>query len=369
MTTMPDAARAGERPALALDRYELLGRSGLRVSPLCLGTMTFGDDWGWGADRATSRRLFDRYAEAGGNFLDTANFYTGGTSEELVGECVRSDRDRFVIATKYTLCMRPGDPNAGGNQRKNMVRALEASLRRLGTDHVDLYYVHMWDFTTPVEEVMRGLDDLVRAGKILYAGISDAPAWKVAQANTLAALRGWSRFVALQISYSLALRDAERDLIPMAEELGLTVLPWAPLAGGVLTGKYTRADLEAQRAGGDDDVDPFDTPRRLVALTERRLEIAGTVGEIAREAGCTPAEVAIHWLLRRPGAPVPIVGARTLEQLDDNLASLEVRLDEAQLRRLEEASAITLGFPHDFLRAGFVHNLVHGGATVETTRM
>ncbi len=229
-----------------LDRYRLLGRSGLRVSPLCLGTMTFGTEWGWGADRETSRAIFNAYAERGGNFIDTANFYTKGTSERLVGECMADARERFVLATKFTLNMRPGDPNAGGNHRKCMIQSVEASLRRLNTDYIDLYWLHAWDGTTPVDEVMRGLDDLVRAGKILYVAVSDTPAWKIAQCNTLAELRGWSRFIALQVEYNLALRDVERDLVPMAIELGLGVLPWSPLASGLLSGKYTRADLEKQ---------------------------------------------------------------------------------------------------------------------------
>ncbi|MBT8486173.1 MAG: aldo/keto reductase [Phycisphaerales bacterium] len=350
-----------------LDHYRLLGRSGLRVSPLCLGTMTFGTDWGWGADRDTSRAIFDAYAEAGGNFIDTANFYTKGTSEKLVGEFVGRERDRFVIATKYTLNMRPGDPNAGGNHRKNMVRAVEASLERLGTDFIDLYWLHMWDSTTPVDEVMRGLDDLVRAGKVVYIGVSDTAAWKVAQANTLAELRGWSRFIALQVSYSLALRDVERDLAPMAIELGLGVTPWAPLAGGILTGKYTRADiprLEAARTA--EGFDPFDSTDRPLTLTEQRLALADVVKQVAAEAGRTPAQVAINWLLTRPGVTSPIIGARTLAQVKDNLAALGFIPSDDMLARLDEASAISLGFPHDFLAGPFVQQLVHGGARVET---
>ena len=220
-------------------RYKLLGRSGLRVSELCLGTMTFGEDWGWGSSKDVSRKIFDAFAGAGGNFLDTADGYTNGTSEKMVGEFVASERGRWVVATKYSFNQRPGDPNAGGNHRKNMVQALEGSLRRLKTDYVDLYWVHAWDGLTPVDELMRALDDVVRAGKVLYVGVSDTPAWVVSRANTLADCRGWSPFVALQIEYSLVERTPERDLLPMARALDLAVTPWSPLGGGVLSGKYT----------------------------------------------------------------------------------------------------------------------------------
>ena len=368
MTTLTDQTTSTTTDALTrLDDYRLLGRSGLRVSPLCLGAMTFGTDWGWGSDRETSKTVFDLYAERGGNFIDTANFYTNGTSEKLVGEFIAADRERFVVATKYTLGTRRGDPNAGGNHRKNMMQAVEASLRRLGTEYIDLYWLHAWDYTTPVDEVMRGLDDLVRSGKVFYVGVSDTPAWKVAEANTLAALRGWSRFVALQIVYNLTSRDVERELMPMARELGLAVTPWGPLAGGVLTGKYTREDLERQQqADGGPAPDPFASEQRVLQLTERRLEIAEAVQEIARAIGRSPAQVAINWLCTRPGVTSPILGARRPEQLEDNLAALDFTLDPQHLRRLDEVSAITLGFPHDFLGSPFVGQLIHGGAQVET---
>jgi aryl-alcohol dehydrogenase-like predicted oxidoreductase len=237
--------------ALSLDSYRLLGRSGLRVSPLALGTMTFGTDWGWGSDRDEAKRILDAYLDRGGNFIDTANKYTNGTSERLIGELVGDRRERLVLATKYTLTMRPGDPNAGGNHRKNMVRSVEASLERLKTDYIDLLYLHAWDATTPVEEILRAMDDLVRAGKVLYVGISDTPAWQVSRMQAIADLRGWAPLVALQIEYSLIERTVERELIPMAQEMGLGVIPWSPLASGVLTGKYTRADLDA--GGGTAD--------------------------------------------------------------------------------------------------------------------
>lgn len=346
-----------------LDHYRLLGRSGLRVSPLCLGTMTFGPEWGWGADRETAQAIFNAYAERGGNFIDTANFYTNGTSEALVGEFIGAERQRYVLATKYTLNMRPGDPNAGGNHRKNMLQSVEDSLRRLGTDYIDLYWLHAWDFTTPVDEVMRGLDDLVAAGKILYIAVSDTPAWKIAQANTLAELRGWSRFIALQVEYNLALRDVERELLPMAVELGLGVLPWSPLASGLLSGKYGADDLARQRQA--DRAPSADGPvARPLNLSEKKLAIADAVKAVAGELGRTPAQVALNWLLTRQGVTSPILGARTVTQIEDNLGAVDFTLDAAHLARLDEASAIELGFPHDFLSSKMVRGIVTGGTTI-----
>lgn len=352
--------------SLRLDHYRLLGRSGLRVSPLCLGTMTFGPDWGWGADEETSRAIFDAYAGRGGNFIDTANFYTKGTSERLVGRFIAAERERFVLATKYTLNMNPGDPNAGGNHRKCMVRAVEASLRRLDTEYIDLYWLHVWDDTTPIDEIMRGLDDLVAAGKILYIAVSDTPAWRIAQANTLAELRGWSRFIALQVEYNLALRHAERDLIPMAIELGLSVLPWSPLASGLLSGKYSRDDLEKQR-NAEKAADGV-TGSRPMTLTEKRIEIAEAVKAVAGDIGRTPAQVALAWLLTRRGVTSPILGARTVAQIEDNLGALDLVLGLDELQRLEAASAITLGFPHDFIASDMVRGIVTGGTTIDARR-
>ena len=331
-------------------RYKLLGRSGLRVSELGLGTMTFGEDWGWGASHEESRRIFDAYAEAGGNFIDTANRYTEGTSERYVGEFVASDRDRFVVATKYTLFNREGDPNAAGNHRKNMFQSLEASLKRLRLDYVDLLWLHAWDFMTPVEEVMRGLDDLVRAGKVLYVGISDTPAWVVSQANTLADLRGWSPFVALQIEYSLIQRTPERDLLPMARALDLAVTPWGILGSGVLTGKYNQDQPPKEgRAREDRGRDP------------EILNIGAEVMAIAREMGCTPTQVAVAWIREQPGVMIPLLGARTLEQIRDNLGSLEISLSPEHLGRLDEATGVELGFPYEFLERDHIRNLVYAG--------
>ena len=315
--------------SLSLDHYRLLGNTGLRVSPLCLGTMTFGEDWGWGADANTSRQLLDRYSEAGGNFLDTANFYTGGSSESILGALLDGRREQFVLGTKYTLSMRSGDPNAGGNHRKNMVQSLEASLKRLKTDYIDLYWVHAWEFRTPIEEVMRSLDDLVRQGKVLYTAISDTPAWKVAEANTLARLRGWTPFSALQLYYNLVDRTSERDLIPMARELGIGVMPWSPLAGGVLTGKYSRDDLTAEASAAPEG-SRRDVTKSLGMLTERNLEVAETVRSVATEIGATPAQVALRWTLDRPGVTSVLLGTRTMKQLDDNLGCLRVELSSEQ---------------------------------------
>ena len=326
-------------------RYRLLGRSGLRVSELALGTMTFGDDWGWGADAATCRRIFERFAEAGGNFVDTANNYTDGTSEKLVGELVASDRDRWVVGTKYSLSIDPPDPNAGGNHRKSLVHSLEQSLRRLNTDRVDLLWLHMRDAYTPIEEAVRALDDQVRLGKVLYVGISDSPAWVVAQANTLADLRGWSPFVALQVPYSVASRDPERELLPMAAALGLAVTPWGVLGAGVLSGK-PRGELR-----WPEDAD-----------SERAQDMIAALRSVADEVDATPAQVAIAWLLHRPTPPtlVPIVSARQEQQIIENVAALDVRLDDEQINRLNEAAAPQLGFPRNFLESQSVRELIYG---------
>jgi len=349
---------------LRLDHYRLLGRSGLRVSPLSLGTMTFGPDWGWGADAAEARRIFDVYVERGGNFIDTANAYTNGTSERFIGEFVEGRRDRMVIATKYTMSTRAGDPNAGGNHRKSLVQSLEQSLARLRTDYVDLLYLHAWDFTTSVEEILRAMDDVVRAGKVLYVGISDTPAWQVARMQAIADLRGWSPLIALQIEYSLIERTVERDLIPMARELGLGVIAWSPLGSGVLTGKYSRADL----AIGAGEAEAVGTRRNVAAanasLTERGLAIAGVVRDVAAEAGRTPAQIALAWTLRQPGVTAPILGTRTLAQLEENLGALDVRFTDDQRARLDAASAVELGFPHDFLARPMPRAVMFGGAEI-----
>ena len=353
---------------LGLDDYRLLGRSGLRVSPLSLGTMTFGLSAGWGSSDEDARRMFDRYVELGGNFIDTANFYGGGGSETLVGQLVQGQRHRLVLATKYSLTMQPGDPNASGNHRKNMIRSVEASLRRLDTDFIDLLYLHIWDNRTPVEEILRAFDDLVRAGKILYAGISDTPAWQVSRMQAIADLRGWSPLVALQIPYSLTERTVEREFMPMALEMGLGVLPWAPLAGGVLSGKYAREDLDAPietTLGGLASRKAINLARGR--LNERALAIADAVKAIAGEMGRTPAQVAVAWTLLHPAVVSPLIGARTFAQFEDNLAALEVTFSDEQVRRLDELSRAEPCFPHDMIDNEIAKGMF-GGVNVEKPR-
>ncbi len=336
-------------------KYKLLGKSGLKVSELALGTMTFGEDWGWGASEEQSRKMFDAFVEAGGNFIDTANHYTDGTSEKLVGEFVGSDRHRFVIATKYTLSNRPDDPNAGGNHRKSMVQALEESLDRLDTDYIDLYWVHAWDGVTPLEELMRALDDQVRLGKILYVGFSDAPAWVIARATTIAELRGWTPFIGIQVLYNLAERTAERELLPMAKALGIGVTVWSPLAGGLLTGKYNAKTAEPKRFTPDN-------PRTPAFVNERSLKIVEVAIDIGRQINHSPAQVALAWIRQKKdqGDLIPIIAGRRVEQFKDDLGCLTFELSPEHMKRLDDASAVPLGFPHDFLATDFVQGLIHG---------
>ncbi len=320
-------------------RYRLLGKSGLRVSELGLGAMTFGEESGFGVSKQESRRVYDAYREADGNFIDTANVYSAGTSETFLGEFIAGERARIVLATKFTGATRRRDANAIGNSRKNMMESLEAILKRLGTDYGDQIWVHAHDAMTPVEEVMRGLDDLVRAGKVLYVGISDTPAWVVARGNTIAELRGWSQFVGLQIQYSLLQRTVERELLPMARELDLAVTPWGVVGAGVLTGKYNRERPEHGRAA------------MRGPIADRDLTIAAEVIKVAAESEATPAQVALNWVRQGSGVIVPLVGARVLSQLEENLGCLRFSLSAEQMQRLDRVSEIELGFPHDMLRA------------------
>ncbi|WP_393097161.1 aldo/keto reductase [Streptomyces sp. LN325] len=321
-------------------RYRLLGRTGLRVSELFLGAMTFGEQDGVGAPKEECARILDAYAEAGGNVVDTAVNYRGGASEEIVGELLKGRRDRFVLSTKYTISRDGADPNAAGNHRKNLALSLETSLRRLGTDYIDIYWVHIWDRNTPVEETMRALDDAVRSGKVLYVGISDAPAWVVSRANTLAEWRGWSPFAALQVPYSLLSRDAERELLPMAEAFGMSVAAWSPLQNGILSGKYTRP-------GG---VLPG-TATRLSPEASGELDrsVAEAVRTAADELGASPAQVAIAWTMARSASVHPIVGARHVTQLVDNLVATELTLPTELVTTLEEVTGFRPGFPTDFI--------------------
>ena len=322
-------------------RYKLLGHSGLRVSELCLGTMTFGETWGWGASKAECKQMFDQFAEAGGNFIDTSVNYTDGESETILGDLLEADRDHFVVATKYTLT-KPDDrdPNGGGNSRKNMMKSVERSLKRLQTDHIDLYYLHMWDYMTPVEEVVRGLDDLVKQGKILYVAFSDTPDWIVAEANTRADLMGWSRFVGMQIPYSLLNRAVERAILPMARHWDMAVMPWGLLNAGILTGKFLKEVSDPTRIN----------PEKL-DLSQKAMSVILEVQKISEEVGRPMSQVAINWMCQQQNKAqiIPILGARTVGQLQDNLSVLEWQLSEEQLKRLDEASAIDLGFPHGFL--------------------
>ena len=335
-------------------KYRLLGPSGLRVSEVSLGAMTFGEDWGWGTAKDEARKIYEAYREAGGNFVDTANVYTNGTSEDFVGDFIRDHRQSVVLATKYTNAMPGKDPNAAGNHRKSMVQALEASLRRLKTDYIDLYWLHIWDQMTPVEEVMRAFDDLVSQGKVLYIGVSDAPAWWVAQANTLADLRGWTQFVGLQIEYSLVERSVERELIPMAKAFKLGLVAWSPLAGGLLSGKY--------HSGGAGDGRYSSEMAKAFQRTGERIDrIVAAVKKVGRELNHSPAQVALAWLRYRDIPVMPIVGARRLSQLEDNLASLELELTPGQVSWLDQASAIEMGFPHDFYENEMVRTIAYGG--------
>jgi len=317
--------------------------------------MTFGEEWGWGAAKDEARKVYDTYREAGGNFIDTANVYTKGSSERFVGEFIKDHRQSIVLATKYSNATPGNDPNAAGNHRKSMMQAVDASLSRLQTDYIDLYWVHIWDQMTPVEEVMRGLDDLVRLGKILYAGISDAPAWWVAQANTLADLRGWSGFVGLQIEYSLIQRTVERELIPMAKALDLSVLAWSPLANGVLTGKYHgNGNAEAGRMSRQE-------MQEFLPEQERTERIIAALKSVAEQTGRSMPQVALAWLRHRLVPVIPILGARKVSQLQDNLASLDLDLSAEQVKALDEASRIEPGFPYYLYNAQMTRALMYGG--------
>jgi aryl-alcohol dehydrogenase-like predicted oxidoreductase len=337
-------------------RYKLLGKSGLRVSELFLGGMTFVEDWGSmlpGASKEGARKIFDIFVNKGGNFIDTANVYQKGTSEKYIGEFISSEREKFVLATKYTLTTNPDDPNASGNHRKNLIRSVDASLKRLNTPYIDLLWVHIWDPMTPIEEVIRALDDMIRSGKILYIGISDVPAWVVSYADAIAKLRGWTPFIGIQIMYNLIERSAERELLPMARALDIGVTAWSPLAGGVLSGKYNiqnKAD-EQKRYNANN-------PMSASFVNERNISIATEVQAIAKEINRTPSQIALNWIRQQQrehtgkeggGVIIPIIGARTEAQFNDNLGCLDFELTQDQLKRLDEKSTIELGFPHDFI--------------------
>jgi aryl-alcohol dehydrogenase-like predicted oxidoreductase len=325
---------------MALDHYVTLGRSGLRVSPLCLGAMTFGEDLGWGSSVEESEQIMDRYIAAGGNFIDTANFYTKSHSEKIIGDHVgrhAHKRDRLVIATKFSGNLYPGDPNGGGSGRKAIINACENSLRRLQTDYIDLYWLHCWDVHTPIEETLATLEDLVRAGKVRYIGVSDTPAWKIAQANVSAQFRGWSAFVGLQIEYSLLERTVEQELVPMARELGLGITPWSPLKSGLLSGKYTRqnqSDAKADRAVFMGHL-----------LNESTYRLIDELQVVAKAHDTSVARVSLAWLRAQPGVTSTIIGARRVAQLEDNLKSLDVTLSASELAQLDTLTKPSFGFP------------------------
>jgi aryl-alcohol dehydrogenase-like predicted oxidoreductase len=342
---------------MALTDYVTIGHSGLRVSPFCLGAMTFGEDWGWGSSAAESGAIMARFMERGGNFIDTANVYTKGHSETIIGDFIgrdRGTRDRVVLATKFFGNLYPGDPNGGGAGRKTIVASCEQSLRRLQTDYIDLYWMHCWDRHTPIEETMRALDDLVASGKVRYIGFSDTPAWKVSQAQTIARFRGWAPLVALQIEYSLLERTVEGELVPMALEMGLGVTPWSPLKSGVLSGKYTRENAATVKA---------DRGERVTQnLGEKVYAIIDELTAIGKELTASPASVALAWVQGRPGVTSTIIGARRMDQLDQNLAALDLRLTADQIARLDTLSKPTLSFPMQFLHVASMFS--QGGTTV-----
>ena len=347
---------------MRLNEYTTLGRSGLRVSPLCLGTMTFGTEWGWGVEQDLARSLFDRYTEAGGNFIDTADGYTAGKSEEMVGSFIaeRNLRDRIVLATKFTFNAEQGNPNAGGNGRKNIYRALEGSLRRLQTDYIDLYWLHAWDTVTPVEEVISTLNDLVRAGKIRHYGFSDTPAWYVARAQTLAEKEGKERLIALQLEYSLVERNIEREHIPAALELGIGICPWSPLASGFLSGKYKRAGNDGHGDGRLEKLKDSGNPG-FAKFTEQNWKILDVLLQVAKQINRPPAQVALNWVASRPGITSTILGASKIKQLEDNLGAIEFSIP-AELRKcLDEVSAPASIHPYVFFEP-FLQKMIHGAS-------
>jgi aryl-alcohol dehydrogenase-like predicted oxidoreductase len=344
---------------MPLNHYVTLGRSGLRVSPFCLGAMTFGEDLGpgTGSSAKESAQIIDRYLELGGNFIDTANFYMRGHSEKILGDHLAHDRekrDRVVIATKFSGNLYPGDPNGGGSNRKAIVAACEQSLRRLRTDYIDLYYLHIWDKHTPIEETVAAMHDLVQSGKVRYLGISDTPAWKVAQAQLLSQVRGWAPLVALQIEYSLAERTVEGELVPMAQELGLGVVPWSPLASGRLSGKYRRENAGKVTGGRAAFV--------VGRVTEKDYEIVELLTRVARELGTTVPRVALAWVRSQPGVASTIIGVRTIEHFEDNVQALDVMLTADQAAALDAVSAPILPFPIPFLR--HAPGVYGGGTTI-----
>jgi aryl-alcohol dehydrogenase-like predicted oxidoreductase len=323
-------------------RYRVFGSSGLRISELCLGTMTFGETWGWGSSKQEAKDVFDAFANAGGNLIDTANQYTEGDSERWVGEFIHSEREKFVLATKYSMATSTEYVGGSGNSRKHMLESVNASLKRLNTDYIDIYWVHCWDFLTPVEEVMRGLDDLVRSGKVNYVGISNTPAWVIAQCNTLARERGWTPFNAMQLKYNLLVRDIEAEFLPMARDMDLSIFAWSPLANGVLSGKYNAQNTETSEDSKRSSLMAGRVPAHQFAVVD-------AVREVANQLSASPAQIALAWLRSRDPRIIPVLGARTVQQMENNLACLDIQLTAESLDKLNQAAAFHLPYPHDYL--------------------
>jgi len=343
---------------MSLQSFRILGKSGLRVSPLCLGAMTFGEDWGWGASVADSTKMIIAYLEKGGNFIDTANIYTNNHSEKIIGDIVGKNsslRTQTVIATKFANNVFPGNPNTGGTGNRSLMTNLEHSLRRLQTDYIDLYWIHSWDFLTPMEETMRSLDNAVKGGKVRYIGVSDAPAWKIAQAQTAAWFKDWTPFIGLQIEYSLLQRTVEDELIPMALELGLGVTPWSPLKGGLLSGKYNRANKG--KADGR-----FATRNGGAELTEKQWAVIDELDRIAGIHNTNPAAVALSWVNNKPGVSSTIIGVRTTEQLDANIAATDIHLSKEEIASLDKVSAPPTTFLAEY--KDMIPMMQHGGIAI-----
>jgi aryl-alcohol dehydrogenase-like predicted oxidoreductase len=348
---------------MSLNTYYTLGRSGLRVSRLALGAMTFGTEWGWGADEDAACKLFNTYVDAGGNFVDTADLYTGGTSETWLGKFIaeRNLRDRIVLTTKFTYNAEPGNPNAGGNGRKNILRAVEGSLKRLGTDYIDLYILHTWDTITPVEEVMRTLNDLVCSGKVRYVGLSNTPAWYAARAQTLAEWRGYEPFATLQLEYSLVERNIEREFVPLGRELGMGIMVWSPLASGLLSGKYKPSEGGWSGEGRLKTVEDISNPA-FQKFSAHNWKIVAELENVSQELGHSMAQVAVNWIVNRPGVASVIVGATKLSQLEDNLKALEFEIPAELASRLETISRPEPQFPYSFF-GHEIQSMIHGGVT------
>lgn len=344
--------------------YYTLGNTGLKVSRLALGTMTFGEDWGWGADEANARQIFDAYLEAGGNFIDTADLYTNGNSERMLGKFIKDSgsRDQVVITTKFSYNSEPGNPNAGGNGRKNILRAVEGSLQRLGTDYIDVYMLHTWDQVTPAVEVLQTLDDLVRSGKVRYVALSDVPAWYAAQMMTIAQERHWEPISTIQLEYSLVERNIEFEYIPMAQAMNTGIMVWSPLASGLLSGKYKPSEKGPEGSGRLATVADSGNPA-FNKFTDRNWTIVSELEQVAKELGRSMAQVALNWVVNRPSIASVIIGATKLHQLQDNLGALEFEIPAALLARLDTVSQPETRFPYTFFEPG-IQGMITGGATV-----